>query len=399
MWVKEAGVVIPSRLLAFSLLGFMTLLAAGCAGRTGTAQSQGLINAKPVAKLVEAETPAPVHLVLQDTTPGKLLVSFARADEPNSRVDFFAGANNPDPRVDPFARTNEYDPREVVEQTPAPAPSAPQDTAPDKVLDSFAGANEPDPGKVVAQIPEPDPLAPQDTAPDEMLDPFARADEGAGEEYDPWEPVNASIFEFNRQFDRFVLKPVAKGYNFLLPDWVQLSISNFVYHLRFPPRLLNNVFQGKFKGAGIEVGRFLVNSTIGGAGLIDVAKDMGLQTPDEDTGQTFGFYGMKPGPYLVLPLLPPFTVRDFIGFIGDIFLNPINWLVAPIIEVNNVPSVIAHENRTTSSIVQISARVEEIVNERSRNLEKYQGVEEATLDLYTAVRNAYLQQRAKAIRE
>jgi len=392
-------VVIPSRLLAFSLLGFMTLLAAGCAGRTGTAQSQGLINAKPVAKLVEAETPAPVHLVLQDTTPGKLLVSFARADEPNSRVDFFAGANNPDPRVDPFARTNEYDPREVVEQTPAPAPSAPQDTAPDKVLDSFAGANEPDPGKVVAQIPEPDPLAPQDTAPDEMLDPFARADEGAGEEYDPWEPVNASIFEFNRQFDRFVLKPVAKGYNFLLPDWVQLSISNFVYHLRFPPRLLNNVFQGKFKGAGIEVGRFLVNSTIGGAGLIDVAKDMGLQTPDEDTGQTFGFYGMKPGPYLVLPLLPPFTVRDFIGFIGDIFLNPINWLVAPIIEVNNVPSVIAHENRTTSSIVQISARVEEIVNERSRNLEKYQGVEEATLDLYTAVRNAYLQQRAKAIRE
>ena len=291
--------VISSRLLAFSLLGFVVMLVTGCAGRAGTVQTQGLSDARPVA-----------------------------------------------------------------DQTPAPAPSTMQDAAPD-----------------------------------ELLDPFARADEGAGEEYDPWEPFNTNIFEFNRQVDRYVLKPVAKGYNFLLPDWVQVSISNFYYHLRFPPRLLNNVFQGKFKGAGIEVGRFLVNSTLGGAGIIDVAKDMGLQTPEEDTGQTLGYYGVKPGPYLVLPLLPPFTVRDFAGFLGDIALNPINWLVAPIIEVNNVPSLIARKNRTTSSLLQLGVRVEEIVNERSRNLEKFQGVEEATLDLYTAVRNAYLQKRAKAIRE
>ncbi|MDP1768285.1 MAG: VacJ family lipoprotein [Nitrospirota bacterium] len=237
------------------------------------------------------------------------------------------------------------------------------------------------------------------TAPDEPFDPFARADEAAGEEYDPWEPFNSNIFQFNRQVDRFVLKPAAKGYNFLLPDWVQIGISNIYYNLRFPPRFLNNMFQGKFKGAGIEVGRFLVNSTIGGAGLIDVAKDMGLETPEEDMGQTLGHYGMKPGPYLVLPLLPPFTVRDFTGYVGDVFLNPINWLVAPLIEVKNVPSIIAHKNRTTTSVIQFGVRVEEIVNERSRNLEKYQGVEEATLDLYTAVRNAYLQTRAKAVRE
>lgn len=291
--------MIPFRLLTFSLMSFVMVLATGCAGKAGTVQTQVLSDAKP-----------------------------------------------------------------ATDQTPASAP-----------------------------------LAPQDTASDELLDPFARADEGAGEEYDPWEPFNAKMFEFNRQFDRFLLKPVAKGYNFLMPDWVQISISNFYYHLRFPPRLLNNVFQGKFKGAGIEVGRFVVNSTIGGAGLIDVAKDMGLETPEEDTGQTLGFYGMKPGPYLVLPLLPPFTVRDFTGYIGDIFLNPINWLVAPLIEVKNVPSVIAHKNRTTTSVIQFGARVEEIVNERSRNLEKFQGVEEATLDLYTAVRNAYLQKRAKAVRE
>jgi phospholipid-binding lipoprotein MlaA len=126
---------------------------------------------------------------------------------------------------------------------------------------------------------------------------------------------------------------------------------------------------------------------------------MGLKTPEEDSGQTMGFYGVSPGPYLVLPLLPPFTVRDFTGFLADIALNPINWLVAPIIEVKNVPSVIPHYERTTTTVVQIGTRVFEIVNDRSLNLEKFQGVEEATLDLYTAVRNAYLQKRTKMIRE
>ena len=154
-----------------------------------------------------------------------------------------------------------------------------------------------------------------------------------------------------------------------------------------------------FKGAGIEVGRFLINSTAGLAGFFDLARKVDLVTPEEDFGQTLGFYGVKPGPYLVLPFLPPFTVRDFVGFVGDVFLNPINWLVAPIIEVNNVPSVIARHNRLTSSLIQTGSRVGEVINERSRNLEKFQGVEEATLDLYTAVRNAYLQKRAQAIRE
>jgi phospholipid-binding lipoprotein MlaA len=299
MRVKEAGVVIPFRLLAFCLLGFAMMLAIGCAGKTSTTQPQGLNETRPAA-----------------------------------------------------------------DQTPATAPSS------------------------KAEIPV-----------DEPLDPFARAGEGTGEEYDPWEPMNANIFEFNRQVDRFVLKPVAKGYNFVMPDLVQVGISHIFSNLRFAPRFLNNVFQGKLKGAGIEVGRFLINSTVGLAGFFDLAKEVNLVTPEEDLGQTLGFYGVKPGPYLVLPLLQPFTVRDFVGYVGDVFLNPINWLVAPIIEVDGVPSVIAHKNRMTSSIIQTSSRVGEIVNERSRNLETYQGVEEATLDLYTAVRNAYLQKRAQAIRE
>lgn len=291
--------MISFRLLAFSLLGFVIMLAGGCAGRTGTAPPQGL----------------------SDTTP-------------------------------------------AANQASAPVPSPPPDIQSD-----------------------------------EPFDPFARADEGVGEEYDPWEPMNTNVFEFNRQVDRFVLKPVAKGYDFILPDLVQVGISNIFSNLRFAPRFLNNVFQGKLKGAGIEVGRFLINSTVGIAGFFDLAKKVDLVTPEEDLGQTLGFYGVKPGPYLVLPFLPPFTVRDFAGYVGDVFLNPINWLVAPIIEVNNVPSVIAHKNRMTSGLIQTGSRVGEIVNERSRNLEKFQGVEEATLDLYTAVRNAYLQTRAQAIRE
>ena len=233
---------------------------------------------------------------------------------------------------------------------------------------------------------------------EDLFDPFAKADEG-GEEYDPWEPFNTFMFEFNRKLDKYALKPVAQGYDFVVPDFIQVGISNMFYNLRFPQRFLNNVFQGKAKGASIEVGRFLLNTTVGYAGFLDLAKEIDLVTPDEDFGQTLGVYGVRPGPYLVVPFLQPFTVRDAAGYVADIFLNPINWLVAPIIEVEGIPSLIAHKNRTTTTLVQIGARVGEIVNERSRNLEKFQGVEEATLDLYTAVRNAYLQSRTRAIRE
>ena len=237
-------------------------------------------------------------------------------------------------------------------------------------------------------------------ADDPFFDPFARSDEAAGgEEYDPWEPVNTKVFEFNRQVDRWVLKPVAQGYNAVVPNPLQIGISNVFYNIRFPSRFINNLAQGKLAGAGTEVGRFLLNSTFGFAGLVDVARELNITTPEEDTGQTLGFYGVKPGPYLVVPFLQPFTVRDFFGYLGDIALSPINWLVFPIIEVNGIPSLIAHSNRTTSSIAQIGMRVGEIVNDRSLNLEKFQGVEEATLDLYTAVKNAYIQKRRNQIRE
>jgi len=233
------------------------------------------------------------------------------------------------------------------------------------------------------------------------VDPFAGkdgADTGEVEEYDPWEKVNVLTFEFNYKLDKYLLKPVAKGYNFIMPDLAQRGISNFFENIRFVPRLLNNVFQAKFKGAGIEGSRFLINTTLGVAGFFDPAKHwLKLQTPVEDTGQTLGWWGFRPGPYIVMPLLGSFTLRDGIGYIADLALDPFNWFVLPIIKLNDAPQLVSH--RDTITFLQLGMRAGIIVNDRSLNLEKFQGVEESTLDLYAAVRNAYLQYRAKLIRE
>jgi len=247
-----------------------------------------------------------------------------------------------------------------------------------------------------APSPEPAP----EVSPEEPFDPFAKPGEEAVEEYDPWEPLNTKFFEFNRQLDRWVLKPVAKGYNAVVPDIVQVGISNIFYNSRVTPRFMNNIFQGKFKGAGIEAGRFLINTTVGVGGFFDVAQRFNLTTPEEDTGQTLGFYGIKPGPYIMVPLLGPYTVRDLVGYAGDIALNPIYWLVLPTMHnIDAIPTVVSQDERLAIYLITIAARATEVVNDRSLNLEKFQGVEESTVDLYAAVRNAYLQKRAKAIRE
>ena len=238
---------------------------------------------------------------------------------------------------------------------------------------------------------------------DELYDPFAKEEEtlGTGEDYDPWEGFNSAMFEFNRKVDKYALKPVAKVYDKIMPNALQKGISNFYYNnIHFGPRLLNNIFQVKFKGAGIELSRLLINNILGLAGFFDPAKHwFGLETPREDSGQTLGAYGVPPGPYLVLPLLPPLTLRDLVGYILDFCLNPVNYFLLPTFEIDDLPSAIAHSNRDTTTILQVTRTAEELLNERSLNLETYEGVEEATVDLYSAVRNAYLQKRAKAIRE
>jgi phospholipid-binding lipoprotein MlaA len=239
-----------------------------------------------------------------------------------------------------------------------------------------------------------------DASSEEPLDPFSKPGEEGVDEYDPWESLNTKFFEFNRQLDRWVLKPVAKGYNSVVPNIVQIGVSNIFYNSRATPRFLNNMFQGKFKGAGIEVGRFLINTTVGIGGFFDVAQQFNLTTPEEDTGQTLGFYGVPPGPYLMIPILGPYTVRDLAGYAGDIALNPIYWLILPSMHnIDSIPTVVDIDERALTYGISLGARAAEVVNERSLNLEKFQGVEESTLDLYAAVRNAYLQKRAKAIRE
>jgi phospholipid-binding lipoprotein MlaA len=232
----------------------------------------------------------------------------------------------------------------------------------------------------------------------EFLDPFDEFDHPNLYAYDPLEPVNSAVFEFNYRLDKYVVKPAAQVYNFFIPPDVQQSFFNVFQNIRFVPRLLNNLFQAKFQGAGIELSRFLINSTLGVGGLFDPAKIMfELDTPLEDFGQTLGTYGVPPGPFLMIPFLGPFTLRDGIGFIGDSFLDPFNWLVLPFIEIADAPRLIQHD--TTITLARFGMLAGETVNLRALTLEKFQGVEEGTLDLYGAVRNAYLQQRMKAIRE
>jgi len=205
----------------------------------------------------------------------------------------------------------------------------------------------------------------------------------AGEDFenDPFESFNEKMFWFNREvLDRYILRPVATGWDFVLPDPVQRGVHNFFDNLAVVRRVVNNGLQLKFTGAATELARFTINSTIGVAGFFDVAKDaFGIEQRDEDTGQTFGVWGAGPGPYLVLPFLPPLTVRDGIGYAFDIAMTPYTYFIP--------------------WWATFAGSITDIVNERSLNLDRFERVAESTVDLYGAVRNAYLQRRAAAIKQ
>jgi phospholipid-binding lipoprotein MlaA len=199
-------------------------------------------------------------------------------------------------------------------------------------------------------------------------------------EYDPWEGFNRAMFAFNRQVDRFVLKPVATAWSTIVPELAQQSLSNAFDNLAMPRRFVNNLFQLKIERAGRELARFFLNTSMGVLGFFDAAADLGLpKITDEDTGLTLGHYGVGPGPYLILPFLPPLTVRDAFGFGGDVAMAPLGYFIP----------------------FEASAgmRGGQIVNERSLNLEFFDELERETFDLYTAVRNAYLQRRQRAVED
>ena len=220
----------------------------------------------------------------------------------------------------------------------------------------------------------------QSAGPPERTDIILRKGQEDVEEYDPWEPYNEAMFSFNHDvFDRYLLKPVATAWDKILPDLVHQGLSNAFDNLGMPRRVVNNLLQLKFKRAGFELTRFLLNTTIGVAGLFDIGKEAGIEKYDEDTGQTLGVYGVGPGPYLILPLLTPLTVRDGVGYVFDMALDPLNYVLP----------FAATAGKAAGNTV----------NDRSLNLELFQSVEENTLDLYSAVRNAYLQRRQRAIQE
>ena len=201
------------------------------------------------------------------------------------------------------------------------------------------------------------------------------------EEYDPWEGWNEPMFEFNRRLDKYVLKPVAKGYNFVVPDEIQIMISNGFDNISFVPRLINSLLQGKVTGAGRELSRFLINSTAGVGGLFDPAKDVfGILKSREDFGQTRGVLGVSSGPYVIMPFLEPLTVRDGLGKAVDSAMDPLSYVLPLFWD-------------------RIGMKVGDIVNERSLNLDLFQGFEESVIDMYSAVRHAYLQRRLRLLRE
>jgi phospholipid-binding lipoprotein MlaA len=200
------------------------------------------------------------------------------------------------------------------------------------------------------------------------------------EDYDPWEKFNEKVFEFNRQADRFVLKPVAKVYSVILPEPFEVMIGNGFDNISFVPRMVNSLLQGKVLGATREVSRFLINSTLGIGGLFDAAKYYGIEKSREDFGQTLGFWGVTPGPYLIVPFLEPMTVRDGIGRGVDSLMNPLSYFI-PFIWTG------------------VALKLGEIVNDRALNLELFQGFEESVVDLYSAVRHGYLRRREQLIKE
>ncbi len=187
---------------------------------------------------------------------------------------------------------------------------------------------------------------------------------------DPWEGLNRTVFSFNDKLDTYALKPLAKGYQAVTPQFLEDGIHNVFGNVGDVRTLANDLLQGKFRDAGIDTSRILFNSTFGLLGFFDVATRMGLSRNDEDFGQTLGAWGIDSGPYLVLPFLGPSTVRDAIARVPDSYLNVYPYM-------DHVPT-----RNTTLGADVIDMRASLLSAEKL-----IQG------DKYVFIRNIYLQNR------
>lgn len=196
--------------------------------------------------------------------------------------------------------------------------------------------------------------------------------QGPTDPQDPWEGFNRGVFEFNQSLDKAVIKPVAEFYQKVTPDPVDKSITSFFSNLNDVIVVLNDLLQFKIEQAVSDLGRFVANSTFGLLGLFDVATYFGLEKHDEDLGQTLGYWGMDPGPYLMLPLLGPSTVRDTVGKAGDYAVSPLD----------------AFDETTRWTMRGVNA-----IDTRADLLSVSRIAETAALDEYVFIRDAYLQRR------
>ena len=195
---------------------------------------------------------------------------------------------------------------------------------------------------------------------------------------DPWELVNRNVFSFNESLDKYLVKPLTQTYEFIVPEFIRNRLSNVFANIGDVYTAVNQLLQGKPKTAFDDLTRVIINTTMGIGGIFDVATDAGLEKHNEDFGQTFGVWGIKDGPYMVLPLLGPSNVRDTVGWFADLQTDIlINY-------INDIPL------RNTITGVRV-------IDQRSKYLNSSNLLEEAAFDKYTFVRDAYIQRRRNRI--
>lgn len=199
--------------------------------------------------------------------------------------------------------------------------------------------------------------------------------------FDPLEPLNRAIFSFNNALDKAILEPAAKGYR-KLPPPIQSGLSNFLGNLKTPLIILNQILQGQIPNAVESTGRFVINSTVGVFGLIDVATELGLEEKDEDFGQTFAAWGVGDGFYLVLPIFGPSNVRDAVGTALTYTLDPIN-------------AYLVNEGEAWAVPVRATANA---IDYRSKIIDEVNALRNNSVDYYAAVRSSYYQNREAAIK-
>src|SRR5579871_3089771 len=212
-------------------------------------------------------------------------------------------------------------------------------------------------------------------------DPAARAEFRANN--DPIEPLNRKIFAFNLGVDRVLIKPLAKGYRWAVPDWIRDTVRRIVDNLNEPVTMVNCLLQARLKSAAITGGRFIVNSTFGAGGIADLTTDWEMPKQVGDFGQTLWSWGMPEGPYLVVPIFGPSNPRDGIGQGIDVYIDPFRY--EPLND--NYPDAV-----TTGRIIADG------VDQRERNLDALDEIQRESIDYYASLRSLYRQNRAAELK-